>query len=797
MKPWFATLVFVLYLAAATLARGDDSPQAEASAEAPPGTAVIEMVERYCLDCHSGLDPMAGLDLKMLTTKSLLKGQANWEKVIRKLWAGQMPPSEMQQPPDAMISQVLKSLEQPLDQYSQQHPQPGHTQTFRRLTRTEYKNSIRDLLALDVDVDALLPADEVSHGFDNVTVGELSPTRLNRYLSAARKISRLAIGATSVSPGGKTYRMRPDITQEQRMEGLPLGTRGGLLISHNFPQIGMYEIRVRLTRDRNEHVEGLSRPHDLELLLDRKPVKRFTVSPPKGKSNQSGAYGKTSDEDVDRHLVTRLKVPAGPHKVGATFCEDSSSLLETRRQPLNVHYNFYRHPRLSPAVYQVSITGPFEAEGPGDTPSQRQIFISRPSDSDSEEAAARKILSHLLRRALRRPIEDRDLLKPLALFRETNEEEGFESGIEMALSSILVHPEFLFRIEKTPPNLPPHKAYRISDVELASRLSFFLWSSLPDEELLDLAERGRLSAPEILTQQTRRMLADERSQSLVKNFGGQWLYLRNLDSVTPDGRLYPDFGDNLRQALRRETELFLESVLREDRSVLDLLKSDYTFLNERLAKHYGIPHVYGARFRRVVLESDSQRGGLLRHGSIQSVTSYATRTSPVIRGKWILENILGTPPPPPPPNIPALEDNTVAADLPVRVRLAQHRSNAACASCHDLIDPVGFALENFDAVGRWRDLENGQPVDASGCLPDGSEFTGVDRLEQGLLARPQVFVRTVAEKLMTYALGRGMEFSDGPAIRRIVRDAEAHDYRFSSLILAIVKSAPFQMRMSQ
>jgi hypothetical protein len=400
----------------------------------------------------------------------------------------------------------------------------------------------------------------------------------------------------------------------------------------------------------------------------------------------------------------------------------------------------------------------------------------------------------LLRRACRQPVSDADLVRPMALYDQARQQGDFEDGIELALGSVLVNPKFLFRIERDPAGLATGAAYRISDLELASRLSFFLWSSIPDDELLGLAEQGKLREPAVLEAQTRRMLADERSDALVSNFAGQWLYLRNLESITPDGRLYPDFDDNLRQAFRRETELFFRSIAREDRSVLELLKSDYTYLNERLAKHYGIPHVNGSRFRRVSLDESSQRGGLLRQGSILTVTSYATRTSPVIRGKWIMENILGTPPPPPPPNVPVLKENTVSAKLPVRQRLAQHRADPNCASCHNLIDPVGFCLENFDAVGRWRDLEAGQPVDAAGGLPDGRRFVGVAGLEQGLLDRPELFVGTLTEKLLTYAIGRGHDYYDAPAVRQVVREAEAGGYRFSALVLGIVKSTPFQMR---
>jgi len=611
---------------------------------------------------------------------------------------------------------------------------------------------------------------------------------LNRYISAAEKISRLAVGAPSRAPGGETFRLRPDLTQEEHVEGLPLGTRGGALLSHTFPRDGEYEIQIRLTRDRNEEVEGLREAHELEVLLDRERVTQFTVAPPKGDRNF---------EKVDAHLKVRVPVTAGPHQLGVTFLKNPSSLIETRRQPYNAHFNMHRHPRLTPAVYQISVNGPYESSGPGGTPSRRRIFICRPAKPGDEESCAERILAAVTRRAYRRPVEPADLKRPLEFYRKARAEEGFDAGIESALSAVLVSPEFLFRIEQDPAGVAPNTAYRIGDLALASRLSFFLWSSIPDDELLETAERGALHKPKVLEHQVRRMLADARSQNLACNFAGQWLYLRNLESITPDLRLFPDFDDNLRQAFRRETELHIESVLREDRSVLDLLKTDHTFLNERLAKHYGIPQVYGDRFRRVALDRDDERGGLLRQGSVLTVTSYATRTSPVLRGKWVLENILGTPPPPPLPDVPALKDNTVSANLSVRERLAEHRANAACASCHNLIDPAGFALENFDAVGRWRTLEEGKLVDVSGGLPDGSKFAGVAGLEEGLLNRPEVFVGTLTEKLLTFALGRGVEHYDGPAIRKIVRDAQAAGYRFSSIIVGISSSTPFTMRRAQ
>ena len=790
----FLICVPTLVLGAATPGFGADEREAKTGVASP---IVQKLVRGYCLDCHSSSDPTAGVDLESISQIPVARNLPLWEKVAKKLRARQMPPSDTARPEEATYDSAQASLEQTLDQVAGEQPHAGRTATFRRLTRTEYQNAIRDLLSLDIDVTSMLPADEASHGFDNITVGELSPTLLHRYISAAQKISRLAIGGTLKSPGGSTIRVRPDRTQEERVEGLPIGTRGGALIPYIFPQDGEYEIRIRLARDRNEHVEGLNQSHELEVLLDLERVRLFTVKPPRGNAKSDDEYYKPTHANVDQHLKARFTATAGAHQIGVTFLKNPSSLLETRRQPLNVHFNMYRHPRLGPAIYQVSIAGPFEATGSGDTSSRRRIFVSLPATPGEEDDCARRIISNLLRRACRQPIDQEDLIKPMALYREARQQGDFENGIEMALSSVLMNPRFLFRIERDPNGVSPGTTYRISDTELASRLSFFLWSSIPDDELLDLAARGQLGNADVLEQQTRRMLADDRAQALVSNFAGQWLYLRNLESMTPDGRLYPDFDDNLRQAFRQETELFFASILREDRSVLDLLKSDYTYLNERLAKHYGVPHVYGSRFRRVSLDEDSQRGGLLRHGSILTVTSYATRTSPVLRGKWILDNILGTPIPPPPDNVPALKDNTVAANLSVRERLARHRADPACASCHNLMDPVGFSLENFGAVGEWRDLEDGSPVDASGGLPDGRQFSGVSGLEQGLLDRPELFVGTMTEKLLTYAIGRGLEHFDAPAIRKIVRDAKDNEYRFSSLILGIVNSAPFQMRTSQ
>jgi mono/diheme cytochrome c family protein len=747
--------------------------------------AVPALVGQFCVGCHGTDTPKGGLNLAAVADEDVVRHPLMWEKVVRRLRAGQMPPAGRKRPDEETYASVLSQLETALDRAAAARPSPGRTDTIRRLTRTEYQNAIRDLLALDIDAAALLPADEASHGFDNVTVRELSPTLLDRYITAAQKISRLAVGGARKAPGGDTIRVKPDITQEDRVDGLPVGTRGGTLIRYTFPRDGEYDVQVRLARDRNELVEGLHAPHEMEVLLDRERVQMFTVKPP------SGGKG---HEQVDAHLKSRLSVKAGPHDLGVTFLKEPADLQETLRQPYNAHFNMHRHPRLSPAVYQVTITGPFTEHGPGDTPSRRRLFVARPKSADDEEACAKKILATVMRRAYRRPVTDTDLGRVLPFFREGRRDGDFDVGIEAALSAVLVSREFLFRIERDPPGLAKGSAYRVSDIELASRLSFFLWSSIPDDELLDAAERGELRRETVLVRQVRRMLADPRSRSLVTNFAGQWLHLRNLDSITPDARLFPDFDDNLRQAMRRETELLFEDVMREDRSVLDLLKSEHAWLNERLAKHYGIPNVYGPRFRRVALGPDSERGGLLRHGSVLTVTSYATRTSPVIRGKWVLENLVGTPPPPPLPDVPALDDNTVSAGLPVRERLAEHRKNAVCANCHSFMDPVGFALEGYDAVGRWRTLEEGRPVDDSGGLPDGSQFTGVAGLEAGLLKRPDVFVGTLTEKLLTFALGRGVEPTDGPAVRQVVRAARASDFRFSAIIETIVKSEPFQMR---
>ncbi len=758
------------------------------------------MIDRYCVTCHNQKLKTAGLMLDKADVASPGAAGEIWEKVVRKLRTSTMPPPNMPQPSTEDRRALLSWLETSLDQAAAAKPNPGRTDTLRRLNRTEYQNAIRDLLLLDIDTTSLLPPDESGHGFDNVTVGDLPPALLERYISAAEKISRLAIGSVQASVQSDIIRVAEDVTQEEHVPGLPIGTRGGVSVRYNFAQDGEYDIQVYLARGYSGDVDGLRdpQPHEMKLLLDRTPIGTITIQKP--------ANG--DDKLLDKNFKFRVPLKAGPHDVAVTFVRNSSSLLETSRQPLPVHFNERRHPRITPAISQFSITGPYAAEGAGDTPSRRRIFVCRPAQPREEEACAKKILSTLMRRAYRRSISDADLERPMVFYKEAAKREpdrakpqetsdgDFDAGIARALSLVLFNPGFLFRVEADPERIQPGTNYRISDLELASRLSFFLWSSIPDDELLDAAIRGELHRPDVFEKQARRMLADPRSYNLASNFAGQWLRLRNLESVSPNVRQYPDFDDNLRQAFRQETELFVDSIRREDRSVLDLLKTDYTFLNERLAKHYGIPNVYGSRFRRVTLGADSKRGGLLRQGSILSTTSYATRTSPVIRGVWILSNIFGAPPPPPLPNVPAL-DGTVPANLPIRERLSLHRNNAVCASCHRTIDPVGFALENFDAVGRWRDEEGDSgAIDVSGGLPGAGELKGVAGLEEALLRRPELFAGTLTEKLLTFALGRGVEYYDGPAIRKILREAEPDRYRFSSLILRIVKSVPFQMRRS-
>jgi len=743
-------------------------------------------VATYCLDCHDADSKKGGIDLDAILDAEVGAHADVWERVVRQLQAGQMPPVDNDRPAAAERDQTAEALIKKLDAAAAKadaKPSGPHqgTAALRRLTRTQYGNAVRDVFGVEIDATELLPADEASHGFDNITVTDLSPALLDRYVSAAQKIARLATGAERSSPDARSVRVRADLTQDVHIDGLPIGTRGGILLAHHFPRAGTYEVRVLLARDRNEHIEGMHGTQQLEFLLDGQSKKSITLNRPKNQKEHT---------NYNRNLKASFEVEAGRHELGVTFAARAMALQESVRQPYDASFNYHRHPRRGPAVFQVTIVGPIEEE---------QQENGSPK-LEPTRAAARKEIARLLRHATRRPTTDRDVQRIMAFYDEGRKEsESHAGGMESAVAAILLSRGFLFHVETASDD--KDQPATLTDLELASRLSFFLWSSVPDEELLQLAENNELHQPEVLAKQVRRMLADGRADALTSNFANQWLYLRNLASITPDARLHPDFDENLRQAMQRETELLFANIVAEDRSVLDLIRPGETWLNERLARHYGIPHVIGSRWRRVAMPMQSEgepksveRGGLLRQGSVLTVTSYATRTSPVLRGHWILENLLGTPPPPAPPDVPALEENKVAADLPMRERLAAHRQQKACAGCHHVIDPIGFCLEHFDAVGGWRERDAGQPVDVRGGLADGRTFAGVRGLEDALLARPEIFVRTLTEKLMTFALARGVEPADAPAIRTVIRQAAEEEYRFSDLMTAIVQSTPFRIK---
>jgi hypothetical protein len=735
-----------------------------------------------------------------------------WEKVIRKLRTRAMPPANMPRPDEATYDAFAAYLETELDGAVAASPNPGRP-VVHRLNRAEYTNAIRDLLAMEIDGGALLPPDDSGYGFDNIgDVLTVSPLLLERYLSAAEKIARLAVGNLAIEPDFTTHEIPKLLVQNSRMsEDLPLGSRGGIAVPYFFPVDGEYAIRIKLQRNVRDVIVGMAEPHELDVRLDGERIKLFRVGgeqngEPETETTEPDRYAAAPERAIDDDLAVRFAAKAGRRMVGVSFVEEQA-LTEGVLRPKLAGFNFINNDKFTaldePGVGSVTISGPFAATGPGETASRGRIFTCRPtgaSDDPATRDCARRILTALAHRAYRQPVAGEDM-QALMEFYETGRGQGspggFERGIEMALRRMLVDPQFLFRIERAPAGVPPNTPYAVSNLELASRLSFFLWSSIPDDELLEAAEQGRLRDRAVLEQQVRRMLADSRSRALVNNFAGQWLYLRNMDLVTPDPDRFPEFDENLRQAFQAETQLLFESMLREDRSVVDLLNADYTFLNERLARHYGIPDIYGSRFRRVKLTGEERRG-LLGQGGVLTVTSYATRTSPVLRGKWLLENILGTPPPPPPPNVPSLNVEEKPGEKPatIRERLAQHRANPVCASCHARIDPLGFALENFDAIGKWRTTDAGKPVDASGQLPDGSQIDGPAGLRDVLLGKRDEFVIAVTQKLLTYALGRGVEYYDAPAVRKITRGAAADDYRWSSLVMGIVESVPFQMRRS-
>ena len=753
------------------------------------------VVNQYCVTCHSDAVKTGGLSLEKMDFDNIGAGAETWEKVVKKLRSGMMPPQGKPKPDDATRKSMASWLETNLDRAAALKPNPGRP-LLRRLNRSEYANAIRDLLALEVDAATLLPPDDSGYGFDNnADILGISPVLLERYLSAAGSISALAVGDPDTRPGGQTIRIRQDASQDRHVEGLPLGTVGGALAKVNLPLDGEYAITVRYFRTNLGAMRGLEYPHQLEITVD-------------GERVHVGKFGGNEDfkwalenitmvaDDAERRSSTRVNLKAGPREIGVAFL-DMPGENTLRLQPFIRSSNDTLDPSGHAHIDSFTITGPFNPTGPGDTPSRRKIFVCRPKTAAEEDPCARRILSTLAHRAYRGLEKPVDLDRLMTFYKSERTGKDFERGIQMALQRLLSSPKFVFRTETDPVNAAPGSMHRVSDLELASRLSFFLWSSIPDDELLNAAAQGKLKTAAAVDQQVKRMLADPKAHALVDNFAGQWLYLRNLKNQIPNSLEFPDFDDNLRQALQRETELFFNSIVEEDRSVLDLMTADYTFVNERLAKHYGIPNVYGSQFRRVAVTEEARKG-LLGQGSILMVTSHTDRTSPVVRGKWILENLLGAPPPPPPMVVPPFKETAEREGgkiLSMRERMEEHRNNPACSSCHSIMDPIGFAMENFDAVGAWRTHEARAPIDASGQLLDGTKVNGIVELKKVLMREPDRFVATFTEKLMTYALGRGLAYYDIPTVRAIVRDSAKNNYRFSSIVLEVVQSTPFQMRV--
>jgi len=777
----------------------------EAAPQAGPAPAAVTAqpdlkatVDTYCVTCHNQRLKTGGLTLDDVNVADPATRADVWEKVIRKVRGGVMPPAGVPRPPAEARTALVSHLETSLDRAARLAPNPGRP-LAHRLNRAEYANAIRDLLDLRIDASTMLPSDDSAGGFDNnADVLGVSPVLLESYLTAAERVAALALGDPKLPPAGEVFRVRQDASQDKHVEGMPIGTVGGQALDLTLPLDGDYQFEVRLFRTNLGTMRGLEYPHQLEIAVDGE---RVHLAPFGGDKEiaASSENPTTTGNDVDGRFSVRVPLKAGPRRITIAFLEKTHALNTRRLQNYvrssadTIDFSGYPH------IDQIIFTGPFNPTGPGDTPSRRRIFVCQPKDAADEEPCATRILSTLGRRAYRGEFTADDQRVLLEFFRRGRDDgKTFESGIDLALRRLLSSPKFAFRVERDPAGVAPGGTYALSDPELASRLSFFLWSSIPDDELLTLAGRKALHEPATLQRQVRRMLADPKAQALVDNFVGQWLQLRNLRNKQPNSHEFPDFDDNLRRALDTELELFFASIVREDRSVLDLMTADYTFVNERLARHYGIPNIYGSHFRRVPLADDSRKG-LLGKGAILLVTSHAHRTSPVLRGKWVLENVLGTPPPPPPDVVPPFEEEAGAArPKSVRERMEQHRRNPACASCHRMIDPAGLALENFDATGAWRSRDGGTrgtPVDASGQLVDGTRINGVVELRQALLREPNIFVATMTERLLTYALGRGLTAADMPTVRSIVRDAEKDQYRFSTVVLGVVRSVPFQKRL--
>jgi Protein of unknown function (DUF1592)/Protein of unknown function (DUF1588)/Protein of unknown function (DUF1585)/Protein of unknown function (DUF1587)/Protein of unknown function (DUF1595)/Cytochrome C oxidase, cbb3-type, subunit III len=796
--PWVLAAVAV-----AGLAAQDVRLKPDATAASPAAT-----INKYCVTCHNDRVKTAGLSLAGLDVEHPSANAEAWEKVIRKLRSSAMPPPGAPRPDAATYNALASHLETSIDRDAIAAPRPGKVALVHRLSRTEYQNAVRDLLAIDalpkeIDYSLLLPPDNSSSGFDNIAdLLFMSPAIMERYLDAAEKISRLAVGDPAAPVMVNRYRLNAEQWQGARVEELPWGTRGGLAVKSTFPADGEYQIRVQLAVPPTE-------PHQLEISVDGERVQLVTVGASargRGRGRASTAPGapgatnsdatprppqqRTGEPDPDRPIEFRIPIKAGPRLVGVTFIERDEVRDEATLRPRMRGRGF------EPALSLVTISGPYGAKTPADSPSRRRIFGCRTED----DGCARRILLALTRRAYRRPTVEADINDLLPFYEKGRQDGdkagGFDRGIQRALERLLVSPQFLFRVEREPASVAAGATFHISDLELASRLSFFLWSSIPDDELLSLAEQKKLGDPLMLDRQVRRMLRDPRSASMVTNFAEQWLFVRDIDARQPDGLLFPDFDESLREAMHKETTLFVDSVLRDNRSVLDLLTANFTYVNERLAKHYGIPNVQGSYFRRVTFPPNSPRGGLLGQGSILTLTSYATRTSPVVRGKWVLENLLSAAPPPPPANIPPLktEGDEPGTALTMREAMSKHRANPSCAVCHVRMDPIGFSMENFDAVGRWREREGANTIDASGVLPNGTRFDGVAGLKKILLTDKDQFVNTVAEKLLMYALGRNLQYYDQPSVRAIVRGAAASNYTLTSLVLGVVKSTPFELR---